>query len=309
MRVKDEAMTRRNADDKGKTGQSRPEWRRPMTYRSIVTFLRDASRDESSLMTAAGIVAANDGHLSAICVGLDPIQPGIYYSGVNAVAIQQGLEEAQADADATQKAARALLGRQAISWETVALAVQSGALGHLAASRAQFADLVVVPKPYGEGRGPADVAILEAALFGTRAPVLVVPPGPAGGPLKADRIMVGWNQSPEALAAVRAALPLLSRAQSVDIAIIDPPSHGPDRSDPGGLLAEMLARHGVRADISVLARTLPRVSDVMCRHCADIDADLVVMGAYGHSRLREAILGGATRNMLEACEKPVLMAH
>lgn len=279
-----------------------------MTYRSIVTFVRDAVRDEGTLATAAGIVAANDGHLTAICLGIDPVQPGIYYTGANAVAIQQGLEEAQSEADATERATREVLRRHAISWEGTALAVQSGTLGHLAASRAQFADLVVLPKPYGEGRGQADVAILEAALFGTRAPVLVIPPGP-GGPLKADRIMVGWNQSPEALAAVRAALPLLGRAQSVDIAIIDPPSHGPDRSDPGGLLAEMLARHGVRADISVLARTLPRISDVMCRHCADIDADLVVMGAYGHSRLREAILGGATRNMLEACEKPVLMAH
>jgi nucleotide-binding universal stress UspA family protein len=279
-----------------------------MSYRTIVTIVRDAKRDEGALTTAAAIAAGGDGHLSVVCLGIDPIQPGIYYTGANAVAIQQGLEEAQAEADATERATRDVLGRHAVSWDITALAVQSGTLGHLVASRAQFADLVVLPKPYGDGRGQADVAILEAALFGTRAPVLVMPPGP-GGPLRADRIMVGWNQSPEALAAVRAALPLLARAKTVDIAIIDPPAHGPDRSDPGGLLAEMLARHGVRADISVLARTLPRISDVMCRHCADIDADLVVMGAYGHSRLREAILGGATRNMLEACEKPVLMAH
>jgi nucleotide-binding universal stress UspA family protein len=74
-------------------------------------------------------------------------------------------------------------------------------------------------------------------------------------------------------------------------------------------LSQLLARHGVRAEVSVLARTLPRASEVLCRHATDINADMVVMGAYGHSRFREAILGGATRNMLEIADLPVFMAH
>ena len=111
------------------------------------------------------------------------------------------------------------------------------------------------------------------------------------------------------MTAVRRALPFLKAAEMVDITVVDPPSHGPERSDPGGLLCQMLVRHGVRAEVSVLAKTLPRVSDVLARHVRDRDADLLVMGAYGHSRFREAILGGATRNMLEQAEVPVLMAH
>ena len=83
----------------------------------------------------------------------------------------------------------------------------------------------------------------------------------------------------------------------------------PERSDPGGLLCQLLVRHGVQAEVSVLARTLPRVSDVLARHVRDLDAGLLVMGAYGHSRFREAILGGATRDMLEAAEVPVFLAH
>jgi nucleotide-binding universal stress UspA family protein len=71
----------------------------------------------------------------------------------------------------------------------------------------------------------------------------------------------------------------------------------------------MLARHGVRADISILAKTMPRVSDVLARHVRETEGDLIVMGGYGHSRFREAILGGATRDMLEIAEVPVLMAH
>ena len=111
------------------------------------------------------------------------------------------------------------------------------------------------------------------------------------------------------MAAVRRAMPLLTAAETVNIAVIDPPKHGPERSDPGGMLCQMLVRHGARAEVSVLAKTLPRISDILGRHVRDMDADMLVMGAYGHSRFREAILGGATRNMLEQAEVPVLMAH
>ncbi|HAW45742.1 MAG TPA: universal stress protein, partial [Roseovarius sp.] len=83
------------------------------------------------------------------------------------------------------------------------------------------------------------------------------------------------------------------------VVVIDPPMHGPNRSDPGGLLAQYLSRHGAKTEIDVLSRSLPRVSDVLLRHMTDMDADMVVMGAYGHSRFREAIFGGATRYMLE----------
>jgi len=121
--------------------------------------------------------------------------------------------------------------------------------------------------------------------------------------------MIGWNESPEALIAVRAALPLLKQADVAHVVVIDPPTHGPNRSDPGGQLSQYLARHDVRVEIDVLSKTLPRVSDVMMRHAADMGADMVVMGAYGHSRFREAVFGGATRYMLEQAKLPVFMAH
>jgi nucleotide-binding universal stress UspA family protein len=121
--------------------------------------------------------------------------------------------------------------------------------------------------------------------------------------------VIAWNQSAEAMAAVRKALPILKQADLVSITVIDPPQTGVERSDPGGMLCQMLVRHGVKAEVTVLARTLPRVSDVLARHVRDSNADLLVMGAYGHSRFREAILGGATRNMLEQAEIPVLMAR
>ncbi|MGB0440252.1 MAG: universal stress protein, partial [Paracoccaceae bacterium] len=76
-----------------------------------------------------------------------------------------------------------------------------------------------------------------------------------------------------------------------------------------GMVAQYLVRHGVRAEIDVLSKTLPRVADVLLRHATDTSADLLVMGGYGHSRFREAVLGGATRHMLQQATLPVLMAH
>jgi nucleotide-binding universal stress UspA family protein len=121
--------------------------------------------------------------------------------------------------------------------------------------------------------------------------------------------VIAWNEGREAMNAIRAALPLLKAAECVDIAVVDPAPTAPDRSDPGGLLCQMLVRHGVKAEVSVLARSMTRVADVLKRHLRDRDADLLVMGAYGHSRLREALMGGATRDMLEEAEVPVLLAH
>ena len=115
--------------------------------------------------------------------------------------------------------------------------------------------------------------------------------------------------SPEAFAALRAGLPFMVEADLVKLVIVDPPSHGRDRSDPGGAVSEYLARHKIRVEIDVLSKSLPRVSDVILRHATDADCDLIVMGAYGHSRFREAMLGGATRHMLEQADRPLLMAH
>ena len=193
-------------------------------------------------------------------------------------------------------------------WGTDSGVAQLADIGRHVAAHARFSDLVILPQPYGEGRSAELEPVLEAALFEGRVPVLVQPKDNAVL-LRPKSVLVAWNESPECLAAVRAALPFLREAESVRVVVIDPPTHGPNRSDPGGLLSQYLARQGVRVEIDVLSKTLPRVAEVILRHAVDTKSDMVVMGAYGHSRFREAILGGATRDMLEMCPLPVLMAH
>ena len=279
-----------------------------MTYRSLFSVLTDETLIEETLAHAVEAATINDAHLDVLCLGVDRSQSGYYYAGASAIVLQETITRAQQEAEKIEARVRAILGATSLRWGVEGGVAQLADLGRHVAVRARFADMVIVPQPYGEGRGAELEPVVEAALFEGRTAVLVVPAGGAPVPRPA-RIMIGWNESSEALGAVRAAMPLLESADEVHVVVIDPPTHGPNRSDPGGLLSQYLARHGVKVEIDVLSKTLPRVSDVLMRHAGDMAADMVVMGAYGHSRFREAIFGGATRYMLEQARVPVLMAH
>lgn len=282
-----------------------------MAYKSILTVLTRAADAALSISSAARLARAQDAHLDILVLGVDRTQVGYSYIGSGAVLMQVSLDRAEAEARETEAAVKQALNAQApgLRASVEAAVTQLGALGDIISQRARFADLVVLPRPYGDGKGAEAEAVIESAMFEGKAPVLVLPDGGLGAADQPKRIIVAWNQSAEAMTATRMALPFLKAAEMVDITVVDPPPHGPERSDPGGLLCQMLVRHGVHAEVSVLARSLPRVSDILARHVWDQNADMLVMGAYGHSRFREAILGGATRNMLEKAEVPVLMAH
>lgn len=279
-----------------------------MAFKSIYTVITDDNLAQSTLEHASALASGFDAHLDAVCFGVDRSQTGYYYAGANAMVLQETLSRANKEAAHLAEKAREQLGKTDCRWAVEDGVAQLADIGRHVAARARFSDLVVLPKPYGANRGVELEPILEGALFEGQVPVLVVPDN-VEPPSKPKRIVIGWNESAEALRAVRLAMPLLVGAEAVHVLVIDPPQHGPNRSDPGGMLSQFLARHGVKAEIDVLAKALPRIADIVQRHVNDVDADMVVMGAYGHSRFREAILGGATRNMLERAEVTTLMAH
>lgn len=279
-----------------------------MAYKSIVTFLSGEAELDRTLPVALNFARDHDAHLAVCTLGIDMVPAGGFYMGASPMILTEALGRAQDVAQALEARAQRKLEGEPIRWATEPAVAPFGGLPGLVGLRARFSDLVIQARPYGRDALPAQEAVVEAALFEGGAPVLAVPE--TGLPRDfGKRVVVAWNQSNEALSAVRRAMPLLQAADRVCVAIVNPPPHSPERSDPGGMLTQMLARHGVRAEVAVLARTLPRVSDVLMRYMGDRDASLLVMGAYGHSRLREAILGGATRNMLQNAEFPVFLAH
>ena len=279
-----------------------------MAYKSILTVLTDAKDASAVLDAAVPFAAACGAHLDVLCLGIDRTQTGYYFAGATALMHDETIAQAQAEATETEAAARSILERSDVSWGVDALVAQSASVAGIVARRARFADLVVLPKPYGEGQYADAPVVVEAAMFQGNSPVVVLADGKAV-PLKPKRVVVAWNESAEAMASIRRALPLLQAAEEVNICIVAPERHSTESTDPGEELSKMLSRHGVSVEVTILAQTLPRVSEVIARHVADLDADLLVMGAYGHSRFREAILGGATRSMLEHAKVPVFMAH
>ncbi len=279
-----------------------------MGYKTILTVITQAGQT-AQLEAAVALARREDAHLEVFAVGVDHTQTGYYYAGASAYVFQEAIDRAMAAAEALETEVRAELAPEDIRWSVESAVAQMGGVSTLIAMRARFADLVVLMKPYGPKAAPDAEAVLEASLFEGGAPVLVLPQGSVAVEGLGKRILVAWNQSDEALHAIRRALPVLKAAEAVEIAVVDPSPYSPEGSDPGGKLCQMLTRHGVKAEIAVLAKTLPTVTEVLTRRAAETGADMLVMGAYSKSRLREAIMGGATRHMLERANLPVLMAR
>ena len=278
------------------------------TLLTVVTPLDDPAVAHALLDAAVAYARREDAHLEILAVGIDDSQIGYFYGGTSMLLMQETLTRAETDSAGVEELVKNRMQAEDVRWSVDRAICQLGGLSTLVASRARFADLVILPLPYGPGGSQAGEAALEAALFEADVPVLVLPRGLTDA---ADfrKVVAAWNDTPEALAAIREALPILKAAEEVCITIVDPPAYGIDRAEPGADLSQWLARHGVRPEVDVLAKTLPRISEVLLRQLRDRDSDLLVMGAYGHSRFRQAILGGATRDILEHATVPVFMAR
>lgn len=266
--------------------------------------------DPSPLAAAASLALRLGAHVDALALGIEPVPIEAYSMGTVALATRSR-NEAMVEAEAAAALARGLF--EAVSCEVEPLVVPSLALGEVLARRLRFVDLVVSGRPYGAdaGRngGPIAATVIEAALFGAGVPVLVVPDGTRDLSRAWDRVVLAWDDGEQALAAVRAALPVLRAASQVDVVLVDPPARAQDRADPGGAVALWLARQGVRAEVAVLARTEPTVAGVLARFARERGAEAIALGAYGHSRLREAMLGGVTRDLLASVPLPLVLAR
>jgi nucleotide-binding universal stress UspA family protein len=153
---------------------------------------------------------------------------------------------------------------------------------------------------------PMRPALIEALLFESGVPVLLVP---YIGVLavRLEKVLVAWDGSATAARAVHAAMPLLPLAKEIHILLVD--SGRKLAAESGTDLGGYLARHGLAVGVERIQRVEIGVADALISHVADNGFDTVVMGAYGHSRLRELVFGGATRDVLAEMTVPVLMAH
>jgi nucleotide-binding universal stress UspA family protein len=279
-----------------------------MIYPAIATVLLSSDLRSSALDYAILCARQWNAHLHVLCLGIDHSEIPSYFAAGEVVALRDNLAVTRKEVEATAFAAKERLGREVIAWDVRATALAEPGLQSSLAEQLRFFDLIVLPRPYGADVPHEATEVFEACLFNARRPVLSVPQDFDALP-EFSRVMAAWDDGPEAMGAIRHALPLLSRAEHVDVTMVGPGGQSPDRSDPGGRLAAYLARHGAPVEVNVLNRANEGIARQLVRRATEQEIDLVVMGAYGHSRMREALFGGATRDMLTACDRPILMAH
>ncbi|MDA3921970.1 MAG: universal stress protein [Salinisphaera sp.] len=282
-----------------------------MSYKSMVVSANNSDNDRV-LNTAAAMAAQFDAHLSGTFV-YEPFYynyPAAY--GVDLTAVMSNdrhaaKKEAEAAKIAFEKACSSC-GVDHTDWQ-----FDEGELLMMLNARARYADVIFMTQTQ-TGRSsdlhstdrdlPAKVAIASGR------PVIAVPCVGEGGTL-GKRVLVAWNGSREATRAVREALPLLHSAKQVFVLAINPDTrdYRGFGEEPGADIALYLSRHGVNVEVMTTVSGAVSVADTLLSSAADLDVDLICMGAYGHSRLRELALGGVTWTIMREMTVPVLLAQ
>jgi len=286
-------------------------------YRNVLVHVSDSERMPEVLSCAVKLAKAQGASLHAVHA-VDPLYLGAYVSPESAMAAAQLGQDAERER--TAKAQTQV--QRAASTGGVQIGFQSpgGDPIEVMIARSRLADLLVMGQPIADdGRGPAK-RLASQMLVGAGCPVLFVP-GVGQIVEVGKRVLVAWSATRESTRALRDALPILKRAASVELLRFgDKPPGGQEPLDD---VAAYLGGHAVQAkcvtrplrEITFGERMLtPTVVDasigeLLLSHAADIDADLIVMGGYGHTRIHEMVLGGVTRTILASMTVPVLMSH
>jgi nucleotide-binding universal stress UspA family protein len=274
--------------------------------KDIVVNLSVGAKRDVATDFAVSVAAAFEAHLAAVALVYEPVVPGSLFDSTIAGIVQAARAEAEQAAKAAAARFEDAVRRNGLSGETRLL--DSGLAGapDLFARIARRFDLAIVAQAEPHATGP-ERSILEAALFESGRPILIVPYIQAT-PLKLDRVMACWDGSRNAARAIGDALPFLARAKTVEVLTVTGEG-GKTGEVEGADIAHHLARHGLKVEVERQVAGDIDVASVILSRAADNGADLIVMGGYGHSRVREFVLGGATRGLLAAMTVPVLMSH
>lgn len=280
-----------------------------MSIKDILALAISLDADKPALKAAALLSAQFEAHAAALVLG---VHLGSDYAEPVAT-LSEVLEDLARGAHnaAAQEHARIAewLARRHKHFETRTLLIEDALLRREVLAHARRADLTIMMRPNAAAHEAAHEHIFEAVLFGSGRPVLLAPPGWEGQSLT-DRILIAWNAKREAARAVADALPLLTRAREVVIVTIDAipcdSGHGPA---PGKDLAVHLERHGVDVRVNNVDGMGRSEAGAIMDEAAALDADLIVMGGYGHARAQEWLMGGATLDLTKNARTPLFLSH
>jgi nucleotide-binding universal stress UspA family protein len=279
-----------------------------MDYRSLLVHIDDSDQSDQRLAVAARLARKFDAELAgAYLVPTRELTPFTSAMLPDAL-VQHRLHEsgdAQARAELRFRAAAELEGLVAVDWSAPAGPPIDAAISH-----ARYSDIAVLGQPQPSDAHAAFASdLVRSVLMASGRPVLIVPHFGEFASI-GDTVVIAWKEARESARAVADALPFLKRARKVVVVSISTPHEQGVRetlSDAG--IAAFLARHGIAADVRHEVAEDIDAGNLLLSRTADLEADLIVMGAYSRLRLSEFVLGGVTRVMLQAMTVPVLMSH
>jgi nucleotide-binding universal stress UspA family protein len=280
--------------------------RESIMIKDIVANLSVGISRDVATEFAVSVAATLDSHVTGIAFCYEPLVPLTDRYGFPAEVMDSQRAENEKRAKAAMAGFDEAARRAAVSAKSHMLEVPVASASDVFAKVSRRFDLAIMGQP--EPDTPAlERLLVEAALFDSGRPVLIVPYIQRKG-LTLDRVLVAWDGSRSAARAVADAMPLLVRAKAVEVLTV---ASEPAKSDemPGADIAHHLARHGVKVEVDSIVTVETDVASTILSHAADISADVLVMGGYGHSRLREFVLGGVTRGILGSMTIPTLMSH
>jgi len=274
--------------------------------KDIVVNLQPGEDSSPAGDYAVSLASMFEAHIAGVAFVYDAIIPvtGAGYIPQEVIDVQRRDNEA-----AAKEAVRrfnAAVTRTGASAEPLLLDSELADAGRRFSRLARYFDLAIVGQPKPEA-SQVESLIAESTLFEAGRPVIMVP-YVQKTPVKLDQVMVCWDGGASAARAVGDAMPLLKRARNIELVIVASDRAKPTEID-GADIGRHLARHGLKVAVERIPGGDIDVGEALLSRAADFDADFMVMGGYGHSRLREFVLGGATRSILRSMTVPVLMSH
>jgi nucleotide-binding universal stress UspA family protein len=255
---------------------------------------------------AVSVASMLDAHVTGIAIAFEPNVPGASMGYLPVEILDEKRRDNRAAAQAAIDLFTAATTRAGVLSEPCVLSTTFDNAADEFSRIARRFDLAIVDQAKPDANTVAAM-ISESVLFKSGRPIIVVP-YIQKSPFKLDRVMVCWDGSRPAARAIADALPFLERAGSVQVVIVTDQPDKPDEVEEVDI-GEHLARHRIKVEVKRIKRGDIGVADALLSYAADSSADFVVMGGYGHSRLREFMLGGVTRSMLHSMTAPTLMSH
>ena len=276
--------------------------------KDVMVRLEGAAADDLRLSAVNSIADMFDGRVIGLYFNVLPVLVTEEGDTVGTRRAAELLRRAQETGDVIEKELHHRLTRLQKPVEIRRFNVLADAVADIAAREARTADTFVGLRPNGQGTPQEPEHLVEGVMFGSGRHLLLVPPGrKLDGPVQ--HVLVAWNGSRESARALAESLPYCYKAATVTVAVVVDENEAELAARIGTDAANHLNHHGINAALHRVRRNKRAVGTTLIEEAQQCNADLIVMGGYGHSRMREWLLGGVTYELLHQAPVPLLVAH